>query len=147
MRTLWRVTTVASCSIAFAFSSLEPKWSENATAYPHGTTTCLDGDNGPGIQLFLKQDSRCEGKVSYPYLEVDVRERPIRKSIKIGPDNWAFRCSNPKESCEQAVSGSVVFDHIEGNLENGTDGKYELGFSHGMSESGRFKVDCTVPCG
>ena len=86
-----------------------------------------------------------EGGVSYPYLELDVRERPIPKSIRIGADNWGFKCPSPRESCIQAVSGSVVFDHFEGNLENGTDGFYELKFSGGTSES-RFKVDYGMPC-
>ena len=149
MRTLRIVTTVASCfvALAFSFSAPEPKRSENANAYPHGTTTCMEGSNGPGVELFLKQDSRCEGKVSYPYLEVDAREWPIHKSIRIGAENWAFRCLNPKESCEQALSGNVIFDHVEGNLENGTDGSYELRFSGGRSETGHFKVDCGIPCG
>ena len=73
MRTLWRITTVASCFVALAFSAPEPKRSENSNAYPHGTWTCMEGSNGPGVGLLFKQDSRCEGKVSYPYLEVDVR--------------------------------------------------------------------------
>lgn len=148
MRRPWTVMTGVSCfiALAFSFSAPEPKRSENANDYPHGTATCLEGDNGPGVQLSLKQDSRCESKVSYPYLELDIRERPIHRSISIGSDNWAFKCPNPKEGCEQALSGTIVFDHIEGNLENGTDGSYELRFSGGRSETGHFKVDCSAPC-
>ena len=117
MRTPWTVTIVVSCFIAFALSSSarEQKRSANANAYPYGTTTCLEGDKGPGLQLFLKQYSRCEGEVSYPYLEVDIREQPIsvHQRIGIGAKNWAYRCRSPKESCEQALSGIVVFDHFE----------------------------------
>ena len=144
---------VISGVIALAFSSSagEPKRSANGNAYPYGTRTCLQGDKGPGVQLFLKQYRRCEGKVSQPYLELDIREQPIpvHESISIGPKNWAFRCPNPKESCEQALSGNVVFDHLEDTSRKGiqTDGYYELRFSNGRSESGLFKVECTAPCG
>lgn len=148
MRTPWAVMTGASCfiALAFSFSAPEPKRSEDANAYPHGTANCLEGDNGPGVQVLLKQDSRCEGKVSYPYLELNIRERSIHRSISIGSENWAFKCPNPKEACEQALSGTIVFDHVEGNLENGTDGSYELRFGGGRSETGHFKVDCSAPC-
>jgi hypothetical protein len=145
-------TIVVSCVITLAFSSSagEPKRSANGNAYPYGTTTCLQGDKGPGVQLFLKQYKRCEGKVSQPYLELDIREQsiPVHESISIGAQNWAFRCPNPKESCEQALSGSVVFDHFEDTSGKGiqTDGYYELRFSSGRSESGLFKVGCTAPC-
>jgi hypothetical protein len=154
VRTHWAATIVAACFIALAFSlfAREPKPSVNANAYPHGMTTCLEGAKGPGLQLFLKQDSRCEtGKPSHSYLEVDIREQPIsvHKSISIGADNWAFRCANPKESCKQALSGYVWFDHFEDASGKGiqTDGYYELRFSTGESESGPFKVDCIAPCG
>jgi len=143
---------VASCVITLALSSSagEPKRSANGNAYPYGATTCLQGDKGPGFQLFLKPYRRCEGKVSQPYLEVDIREQPIpaHKSISIGAENWAFRCLNPNESCEQASSGNVVFDHLEDTSGKGiqTDGYYELKFSSGRVESGLFKVDCIEPC-
>jgi hypothetical protein len=97
------------------------------------------------------QNRRCEGKVSCPYLEVDITEEPIsvHKNFSIGADNRAFRCGNAKESCEQAVSGEVIFDHFEDisgkNLQ--TDGYYELKFSTERSESGLFKVTCFAPCG
>jgi hypothetical protein len=145
-------TIVVSCFITLAFSSSagEPKRSANGNAYPYGTTTCLQGDKGPGVQLFLKPYRRCEGKVSQPHLEVDIREQPIlaHKSIIIGAENWAFRCLNPNESCQQASSGNVVFDHLDDTSGEGieTDGYYELRFSSGRSESGLFKVDCTAPC-
>lgn len=153
MRTHWAATILISCLIALAFSlsAREPKGSVNANAYPYGTTTCLQGIDGPGLRLFLRQDRRCEGKVSPPYLEMDVREQPIsiHKSISIGADYRAFRCLNPKESCEQAQSGTVVFDHFEDTSGKGiqTDGYYELKFSTGRTESGLFKVDCIAPCG
>ena len=109
MRTLRTVTTVASCfvALAFSFSLPEPKRSENASAYPHGTTTCLEGSNGPGVELFLKQDSRCEGKVSYPHLEVDVRERPIPKSIRIG----ARRQVSPRSAAATVYNQEPVAVH------------------------------------
>lgn len=152
MRTHSILPTVASCFIAVALvsSASDQKRPVNANAYPYGTTTCLQGDKGPGVQLFLKQYKRCEGKVSQPYLELDIREQPIpvHESISIGAQNWAFRCPNPKESCEQALSGNVVFDHLEETSGKGiqTDGYYELRFSSGRSESGLFKVDCIAPC-
>ena len=124
--------------------------SENVNAYSHGETTCLQGDEGPGICLRLRQDSHCEGRTSYPYLEIDLRELPItvRKSITIGADNWAFRCADPKESCEQALGGKIVFDHFEetAGKEIRTDGSYDLRFRTGV-ESGHFEVDCRGPCG
>jgi len=80
-----------------------------------------------------------------------LRELPIsvHKSITIGPDNWAFRCPTPKDSCQQALSGQVVLDHFEENAGREiprTDGYYELRFNSGGSESGRFIVDCLAPC-
>ena len=153
MRTHRIVIVVTSCFIAvvLCLSATERKQPLDANAYPYGTTTCLQGVKGSGVQLFLKQRRRCEGKVSQPYLEVDIREQPIsiHKSISIGPENWAFRCLNPKESCEQALSGNVVFDHFEDPSGKGiqTDGYYELRFSSGRTESGLFEVDCIAPCG
>jgi hypothetical protein len=152
VRTHWIVPIVASCFIAVALcsSAREQKGPVNTNAFPHGTTTCLQGDKGPGVQLFLEQYRHCEGQVSQPYLEVDIREQPIpvHKTISIGAENWAFRCLNPKESCEQALSGNVVFDHFEdiSGKEIQTDGYYELRFRSGRSERGLFKVDCTAPC-
>ena len=152
MRTHWTVTIVVSCLIklAFSLSAGEPKRSANENAYPYGSTTCLEGDKGPGLQLFLRQYSRCEGKISYPYLEVDIREQPIpvHQNISIAAENWAFRCTSAKDSCEQALSGNVVFDHLEASGSGlQTDGHYELKFSTGRAESGLFKVECLAPCG
>jgi hypothetical protein len=97
----------------------------------------------------LKQYKRCEGKVSQPYLELDIKNQPIpvHESISIGAKNWAFRCRYPKDSCEQALSGNVVYDHLEESSGKGiqTDGYYELRFGSGRSESGLFKVDCIAP--
>ena len=64
-------------------------------------------------------------------------------------DTCTFRCRNAKESCEEAVSGDVIFDHFEdiSGKTMQTDGYYELKFSTGRSESGIFKVTCFAPCG
>ena len=84
MRTHWIVPIVAFCfmAVAFCLSAREQKRPVNANAYPYGTTTCLQGNQGPGVQLFLKQYRHCEGQVSQPYLEVDIREQPISSSQK-----------------------------------------------------------------
>ncbi len=153
MRTHWIVTAVVSGSVAVAvavsLSAREPKPSD-ADAYLHGTTTCLQGGDGPGIRLYL-ENARCDGKVSCPHLELDIRQLPIwsHKDIVIGADNWAYRCPNPRESCQQALSGKVVFDHFEENARREiprTDGHYELRFDSGGSERGYFIVDCLAPC-
>jgi hypothetical protein len=106
VRTHRIVTAVVSCFVAVAvsLSAREPK-PPAADFYSHGTTTCLQGGDGPGIRLYL-ENAHCEGKVSYPHLELDIRELPIsvHKSITIGRDNWAFRCPTPKDSCQQALS-------------------------------------------
>lgn len=151
MRTHWIVTAVVSLSIAVAFSvsAREPKPSD-ADTYSPGTTTCLQGVDGPGIRLYL-ENAHCEGKVSYPHLELDIRELPIsaHKNISIGANNGAFRCPTPKESCQQALAGKIVFDHFEENAGREiprTDGHYELRFNTGGSERGHFIVDCLAPC-
>lgn len=136
--------------VAFLSSSHESKGSEETSAYSHGETTCLQGDEGPGVRLRLRQNSRCEGRVSYPYLEIDIRELPIvvHKKIAIGEDNWAFRCPDPEESCEQSLGGTIVFDHFEQTPGKHiqTDGSYDMQFRTGR-ENGHFKVDCVAPCG
>jgi len=153
LRTLWIVATALACftAIAFSVSAPEAKQSESMHAYSHGTTGCLQGNDGPGVRLRLRQSSRCEGNVLYPYLEIDVRQLPIsvHKRITIGSDNWAFRCQGAKQSCEQSSSGEIVFNHVDeaSGKDIQTDGSYELRFSNGTSEKGRFKVDCTAPCG
>ena len=150
MRTHWIAAVVSlSIAVAFSVSAREPKTCD-ADAYSHGTTTCLQGVDGPGIRLYLEK-AHCEGKVSYPHLELDIRELPIsaHKTISIGADNWAYRCPNPKESCQQALSGQIVFDHFEVNAGREiprTDGHYELRFNTGGPESGHFIVDCLAPC-
>jgi len=109
------------------------------------------GIRGRGSGSSCSNIGTAKGTFSHPYLEVDIREQPIsiHKSTSIGSENWAFRWLNPKESCEQALSGSVVFDHFEDPSGKGiqTDGYYELRFSSGRTESGLFKVDCIAPCG
>jgi hypothetical protein len=99
----------------------------------------------------LTQKKTCEGRRSYPRLEIDIREQPVpvRKTIVIGPDNSAFRCSSPEKSCEQLVSGELVFEHFEGKSKkteiSGADGHYELRFGT-RTERGSFKVDCVGMC-
>jgi hypothetical protein len=122
-----------------------------ADGYSHGTTTCLQGTDGPGIRLTLRAHHNCEGWNVYPYLEVYVRELPVEvnRPIIIGETNWAFRCRSSKESCEQLPSGELMFNHFEqsnGNELPLTDGWYELKPNRGLSETGRFKVDCLAPC-
>jgi hypothetical protein len=153
MRIHWTLVALLPCLVVLAVTSSEgePKAPRDANAYPYGEATCLQGNSGTGLRLFLTQNRRCEGKVSCPYLEVDITEEPVpvHKSISIGTDNRAFRCRNAKESCEQAASGDVIFDHFEdiSGKSLQTDGYYELKFSTGMSESGLFKVTCFAPCG
>ena len=50
------------------------------------------------------------------------------KNMSLGPNNLAFRCLNPRDPCEQALSGDVLFDHFEDTSRRGleTDGYYEL---------------------
>jgi hypothetical protein len=117
-------------------------------AFPHGTATCLQGSEGPGLRLFLNQKKQCEGKVVYPYLDVYIRELPIKVGgvIVIGPENWAFRCVSSNESCEQSLGGKIVFNHYDAKSQVHSDGEYELRFKGGSSESGQFMVDCVAPC-
>jgi len=148
MRSHRMVTALLCCLSGLALSL--PAGQLNG-AYPYGTTTCLQGNDGPGLRLLLTQKLSCEGKVSCPYLEVDVTEEPVtvHKGISIGADNRAFRCLNAKDSCEQVVSGNVIFDHFEDTSGKSiqTDGQYDLKFRTGKAESGLFKVTCFAPCG
>src|SRR5579864_1616800 len=122
----------------------------SSDGYSHGTTSCLQGIDGDGTRLRLRQRRSCAGNDAHPYLEIDVRENPIsaNKNILIGETNHAFRCQNAKKSCEQFFSGEVMFSHFEETTAKGihTDGWYELRFSTGLPETGRFKVDCMEPC-
>ena len=110
-----KVAAVCSVLIALSLFAHETKQHLDSNAYSHGTIACLKGNDLPGLRLLLTQKKTCEGRLSYPRLEIDIREQsvPVRKSIVIGPDNLAFRCLNPKESCEQLVSGELVFEHFE----------------------------------
>ena len=152
MRTHLGGTIAGVCFIAIVLSSSarETGGSESASTYSHGEKTCLQGTDGPGVLLRLSKSRRCERRVSYPYLEVDIRELPIaaHRGITIGADNWAFKCPDPKESCEQALGGTIVLDHFEetAGKEIQTDGSYHLKFRTGL-ESGHFRVDCLAPCG
>ena len=153
MQSYWVPIALLSCLGTFALSlpADEQKGSAPMKSYPYGTTTCLQGNEGQGLRLFLRQKLSCEGRASCPYLEVDVTEEPVpvHNGIRIGADNRAFRCLNAKDSCEQAVSGNVIFDHFEdtSGASIRTDGQYDLKFSPGKSESGLFKVTCFSPCG
>jgi hypothetical protein len=128
----------------------DPKPSTNANAYLYATTTCIGGNDGPGVRLFLKQFSQCQGRTSYPYLRIDIREQPLlaQKNIAIGGDNSAIRCLSARQSCEPAISGDILFDHFEelSGSQLKTDGYYDLKFRAGRTESGLFKVDCMAPC-
>jgi hypothetical protein len=151
MQKSWKISNVAFCFVAVAFSLSAPEVERSANVYPYGTTTCLQAKDGPGLRLFLKQRRSCQGMLSYPYLELHIKELPIsvHKTFPIGPENRAFRCMSPKEPCEPALSGYLWFDHFEDSSGNGiqTDGHYELRFDTGGSESSFFKVDCYEPCG
>jgi len=148
------IVAITVCTVSF--SPREMRDTGSANTYSHGETTCLQRDDGPGTRLRLRRSDRCEGKVSYPYLEVDIRELPIavHKSIPIGADNWAFKCPDAKESCEQSRGGTIVFDHLEESVGKDiqTDGSYDLRFRTG-AESGHFqgrlsttvRLDCTPP--
>lgn len=145
------VKTVALCLISIAISlfATETKQSVDSNAYSHGSLMCLQGIEGPGVRLMLTR-KKCEGGLAYPRLEIDIREQPVpvHKRIVIGPENGAFECLDPKESCEQFLSGELVFDHFEsrsGNVEI-TDGYYELKLRTKI-ERGHFEVDCYGTCG
>jgi len=142
-------------SFALLFASLTPlsrlDGSQVATnTYSHGATTCLQGNDGPGVKLFLTEKNLCSIH-AYPYTEIDIRELPVKvqKTIVVGPENWAFRCLSAKEACEQIPSGKIVIDHLENGSTAGlkTEGHYELRLRSGAVERGNFKVDCVLPCG
>jgi len=123
-------------------------------AYPYGTKDCIEGTNGPGFAFYLGKEKGCTKAIpSYPYLEIDIREWPIPigEAITTGPDNWAFRCPSSRDSCAQAVSGDVVFDHSTDptppNRGVRSTGRYELKFQGGRIENGRFEIVCSDPCG
>lgn len=152
-RTSRVVTTLLFGVIALALSlfARDAKPSPSETPYSHGETSCLQGNDGPGLRLRLRQQKRCEGRVSYPFLEIDIRELPVpaRNRVIIATDNWAQRCPDPNEACEQSLSGTIVFDHFDKPArEEGiqTDGHYELRFRN-SKVTGHFQVDCLAPCG
>jgi hypothetical protein len=123
----------------------------NADGYSHGTQACLQGRDGQGIRLRLREHRHCEGQVTYPYLELDIRDLPIaaNQSITIGEDNLAFICQKPEKSCQQFRSGEIMFNHFEQTSAKGiqTDGWYQLKSGNDRPETGRFNVDCIEPCG
>jgi hypothetical protein len=137
---------VASCLIPIVIPLFASETSVEFNTYSHAAMVHFQGIDGTGRRLLLRQKKTCEGRQPYPRLEIDIRERrvPIHRSIIIGPENGAFRCLSLKESCEQALSGEVVFEHFEHprtGKTNETDGNYDLKF-RGGSERGRFEVDC-----
>jgi hypothetical protein len=147
-----RFRRVAVFAVSFASLTLLGPFcggQTNADVYSHGSTTCLQGSDGPGIKLFLMQKNLCDTN-AHPYMEIDIRELPVKvqKAIVIGPENWAFLCLSAKEACEQIPSGKIVFDHLENGSTAGlkTEGHYELELRSGVVERGNFKVECVVPC-
>ena len=134
--------------VALCFAR-ESKSSVDARPYSHGEMLCQPSDDRPGVRLRLRQTRRCQRRVSYPYVELDIGELPIpmHKRITIGVNIWAMRCLKPNEACEQSSSGTVVFDHFEKSTGKAvqTDGYYVLRFRDGQ-ESGHFRVDCRPPC-
>jgi hypothetical protein len=152
-RNMYRfVKAIAVCSIPLALSlfAQETKPPADSTSYSHGTILCLQGTDGPGLRLVLTPTKTCEGRRSYPRMEIDIKEQAVsvQKIIVIGPDNLAFRCSSANESCEQFTSGKLVFEHFENRYTKGgmADGYYELRFRR-RTERGHFKVDCAGICG
>ena len=152
MRRGWNLSAILPSLILLVYPLRgdEPEPSTNANAYLYATTTCIGGNDGPGVRLFLKQFSQRQGRTSYPYLRIDIREQPIlpKKNIAIGDDNSAIRCLSARQSCDQVISGNILFDHFE-EISGGeikTDGYYELKFRTGRTESGLFKLDGISPC-
>lgn len=138
--------------VALSFAR-ERKSSVDARPYSHGEMLCHEEHERLGIRLRLRQTRRCEGGLSYPYVELDIGESPIplHKRITIGVNIWAMRCMKPNEACEQSSSGTVVFDPFEKRTgeaiqtDGYTDGYYALRFRDGPQIS-HFKVDCRPPC-
>jgi hypothetical protein len=136
-------------AVALSLSDRGVRASETTSTYSHGETSCLQGEDGPGLRLRLRQIGRCEGTVTYPYLEIDIRKLPIavHQNIQIGADNWARMCPSSKEACEESLGGTITFGHFEqtDGKHIQTDGSYKLRFRTGW-ETGQFKVDCLMPC-
>src|SRR5271165_3410134 len=107
MRTNLIVTVVAvSIMVALAFCAGGVRASETESAYSHGETSCLQGNDGPGLRLRLRQTSRCEGRVTYPYLQIDIRELPIaiHRNIQIG--GWpTFSAHLSRLGCPTLLAG------------------------------------------
>jgi len=143
LRTCFKISVIAPWLILMGcpLRGGDPKQSASATAYLYATTTCIGGNGGPGVRLFLKQFTQCQGRTSYPYLRIEIREQPIltQKNIVIGGDNSAIRCLSARQSCEQAISGKILFDHFEqfSGKEVKTDGHYDLEFKNGKVPKSR----------
>lgn len=152
-RSVGGLPNVAVLIMVLALSNrISPSATRTVGAYLYGTNACIEGENGPGIAFYLGKEKGCPKTIpSYPYLEIDIRDWPIsiRKEITIGPENWAFRCPSSHDSCAQAVSGNVVFDHstdptVDRNIRS--TGRYELKFQGSRIESGLFEIVCGLPC-
>jgi hypothetical protein len=125
--------------------------------YSRAAENCLQGIDGPkhghapGVRLSLTQTQQCDLNPRHHYLDIHIRisEEGItpNERIPIGEENPAFRCEQAGR-CEQAVGGEIMFNHFHefDGKDALTDGWYELHFSHGLPETGRFRVDCTAPC-
>jgi hypothetical protein len=136
--------------LAAFMSADEAAKQSSSNAYTHGFISCLEGSDGPGTVLFLRPDPECNSRMTYPYLEIDIRERPVptNQKIIIGGSNWAFQCVDAKSACQQFSSGELMFNHFETVDKKGihTDGWYELRFPSGLRETGQFTADCVAPC-
>ena len=148
-----RTLALLGVLIAVSLAANPMKGSGDSNSYSHGTVMCLQGNDGPGLRLVLTQTKTCEGRSSYPRLEIDIRVHPIplHKSIPIGSENGAFMCTEPEQSCQQFLAGEIVFEHFEEkprdkNEMSTTDGHYELRLRT-RTERGYFKVDCAGICG
>lgn len=126
--------------------SLAANPTQRSAPYSHGTLMLLQGNEGPGRRLVLTKT--CGGRSSYPRLEIDVKVHaiPLHRRIVIGSENWAFRCVEPKQSCERFLSGELIFENLAAKPRSNkdistTDGHYVLRSRTG-TEHGYFKVDC-----
>jgi hypothetical protein len=126
--------------------------------FSHATIGCLEGEKAPGSRVILSQEGRCDVGITYPNLDLHLKELPAKGEklwkFNIGPENWAFRCLSSNDPCEQARSGTVVFDKLSATEEGEhsrpglhDSGHYELRFKNGHVERGSFIVECFKACG
>ena len=104
--------------------------------------TCAPWD-GPALALVLSDTTGCSPPKG-PYVQISLwRDLPPRAGKTFSFDNrnsngQASRCIKPNE-CEAAISGSVVFDVVDEGKR--AQGRYELRFKDGGTESGSFEAD------